>query len=74
MNVHIKHNDIRNIVLNTGKDISENDYEAISTIDKNLECGYYLVQLTSDSYTFQSSYKIGKILIRLASWCVMQYI
>ena len=42
-----------------GKDISDNDYVEISTIDKNTENLYYLVKFTSDSYTLQSSHKIG---------------
>ena len=69
INVHIKHNTISNIDLNIGKDISENDYGAISIIDKNAETGYYFVKWTSDSYTFQYSHKIGKYFIK-AGWLV----
>ena len=45
-------NAIRNIALNIGKDISDNDYGAISIIEKNAECGYYLVEFTRENYTF----------------------
>ena len=34
INVHIKQNSVRKISLNIGKDISDNDYGEISTIDK----------------------------------------
>ena len=64
INVHIKHNTISNIDLNIGKDISENDYGAISIIDKNAETGYYFVKWTSDSYTFQYSNKIVRDMIK----------
>ena len=37
VNVNIKQNAIRNIALNIGKNISDNDYRAISAIDKNAE-------------------------------------
>ena len=37
INVHIKQNAILNIALNIGKDISDNDYGEVSTIDKNAE-------------------------------------
>ena len=64
INVHIKHNTISNIDLNIGKDISENDYGAISIIDKNAETGYYFVKWTSDSYTFQYNNNTGIDFIR----------
>ena len=49
---------IRNIDLNIGKDISDNNYREILTIDKNEENGYYLVKWISDSYNFNSYHKI----------------
>ena len=55
-------NAIRNIALNIRKDISDNDYGEISKIEKNVECGYYLVEFTCGNYTFQSSHRIGKDL------------
>ena len=42
INVHMKQNDIRNIALKIGRDISSEDYGKISTSDKNSESGYYL--------------------------------
>ena len=59
-----KNNPIRNIDFKIGRDISDNDYGEISTIDKNTENWYYLVQWTSDSYTFQYSHKIGRDVIK----------
>ena len=47
-----------NIYLNTEKDIRDNDYGAISTIGKNAENGYHLVNQTSDIYTQQYYHKI----------------
>ena len=38
--------------LTIHKNICDNDYGEISTIDKNAENGYYLVNWTSLSYTF----------------------
>ena len=43
INFHIKHNDIRNIDLKIGSDISDKDCGTIYTI-KNEESGYYLVK------------------------------
>ena len=39
--------------------MSDNNFGAISTIDKNEENGYYIVKWKSDSYNVQSSHKIG---------------
>ena len=64
MNGHINQNANRNIYLNIVRSISEKDYCAISTIDKNTEGGYYLVKWTSDSYNFQYSHKLGKYVIK----------
>ena len=64
MNVHIKQNSITNIDLNIGRYISDNYYRKFYTIDKNLECGYYLVKFTSDSYTLQYFREILKYLIK----------
>ena len=47
--------------------MSDNNYGAISTIDKNSENGYYIVKWTNDSYNFQYTIKIGIYLSRLAS-------
>ena len=63
-NVYIKHNYIRNVALNIGKDRSDNYYGETSKIDKNAENGYYLVKWTSDSYTFQYSHMIGRDFIK----------
>ena len=52
IHVHIENHSIRKIALNIGKDISENDYGAILTIEKNAENWCYLVKWTSDGYTF----------------------
>ena len=60
INVHIKKNAIRNISLNIFKDISVNDYGAISTIDKNAEN----VKWKSGSYTLQYSHKIARDVIK----------
>ena len=49
INIRIKKNAISNIAISIGKFISDNDYEEISTININAECGYYLVKWTSDS-------------------------
>ena len=43
INVHIKHNAIRNISLHIVKDISDNDYGEISTIKIKSEHGSYPV-------------------------------
>ena len=75
INVHIKYNNIRNIALNIGKNISDNYYGAISTIDKHAECGYYIVKCTSNIYTFQYYYKIGKYLTNTGElvWDVLYF-
>ena len=39
--------------LGIGKDISDNDYGSISTMEKNAESGYYLDKWTSYSYNLQ---------------------
>ena len=62
---HIKHNAIRNIAFKIVKDISDNDYGEISTIEKNAENWYYLGKCTSDSYTLQSSHNIGRDVIKV---------
>ena len=49
--VHIKYNAGKNIALNIGKDISDNNYGEASTIDKNVENEYYLVKWTGGSYS-----------------------
>ena len=64
INIYIKYNDIRNIALNIGKEISDNHSRAISTIEKNSESGYYLVKCTSGGYTFHSSRNIVKYVIK----------
>ena len=60
----MKQNDIRNIALKIGRDISSEDYGTISTSDKNSESGYYLVKWTSESYTFQYSRQLGNCFIK----------
>ena len=64
IDVHTNHNYIREISLNIGRDISDNDYGKISTTDKNAYSGYYLVKCTSDSYNFQYSNKLRKYYIK----------
>ena len=51
-------------VLNIGKDISDNNYCKISTIDKTTENWYNLVNWKCDSYNFQYSNKIGIYFIK----------
>ena len=58
-NFYIKQNSIRKIVLDSGKYISDNDYEEISTIDKNAENWYSVVKGKSDSYNLEYYHKIG---------------
>ena len=64
INVHIKQHVIRNIALNSVRNISDNNYGALSTIHENAENGYYLVKWTSDSYTFQYSHMIRRDFIK----------
>ena len=63
MNFHIRQNAISNFALNIGVDISDKYYSAISTIDKNLESGYYIVKRIIDIYTLESSNTLGKYFI-----------
>ena len=74
INVNIKKNSIRKITLNIGRDIRDEYYGTISTIDKNPESGNYHVKRRGESYTLKSSKKLGNMLPRLVSWCVIQYI
>ena len=60
INFHIKNHSIRNIALNIGMDIRDNDYGVIYKIKKNAGNGYYLAKWTSESYTFQYSHKLVK--------------
>ena len=60
----MKNNVIRNIALSIGKNISDNDYGSISTIDKSEGNLYYVVKLTSDSYTLQYSNNIVNYVIK----------
>ena len=46
------------------RDIIDNKYGEISTIEKNAESGYYLVKWKSESYNLQSSYKWGRYVIK----------
>ena len=46
------------------KDKSDKDYGEISTIDKNLENGCYIVKWTRGSYTLQYCHKIGRYVIK----------
>ena len=62
--VHVKYNSISNIYINIGKDISDNYYEEISTIEKNAENEYYLVKWKIDSYNLQYSHNIVKDMIK----------
>ena len=64
MNIHKIWNSISNIDLNFGKNISDNKYGAISTINKIEENEYYLVKWKSVSYTMQYSYKTGIYVIK----------
>ena len=56
-------NNLSNIALSIGKDISDNNYESISTHNKNAENGYYIVKWTIYSYTFHNSHNIGRYFI-----------
>ena len=64
INFHIKWNAIRNIDLNNIRDIIDEYYGTISTIDKNAESEYYIVKWTIESYSFQSSQKLGTYFIK----------
>ena len=61
---HIKQNSISDIALNIVRYVSEKGQGEISEIDKNLESGFCFVKWTSDSYTLQSSNKLGKYVIK----------
>ena len=54
-----KNDTIRNIALNIGKDIIDNNYGAISSLDKNAEIWYYLVKWRIYSYTLQYYHIMG---------------
>ena len=55
---------IRKVDLSISNDINDNNHGAISTMDKNVENWYYPVKCASDSYTLQSSHKIGRDIIQ----------
>ena len=61
---YTKKNAIRNIALNTGRDIRKKDYGTISTIGNNAESECYLVKWTSEIYNLQSYLKLGNDVIK----------
>ena len=71
---YVKHNAIRDIVLNIGKDISDNYYGEISTIDKMYQM--YIILLNGQLVVILCGLIIRweEVLSSLVSWCVMQYI
>ena len=50
--------------LKIGIYISDKYYCEISTIDKNIESGYYIVKWKSESYTLQYYQKLEKDVIK----------
>ena len=64
MNVHIKQKAINNIDLNNVKYFSDNNYGVISTIDKNAESGFFLLNVQVIVYFFQYLNNIGKYVIK----------
>ena len=74
INVHIKKNDIRDIALNILKDISDNNYGEVSTIDKIQKMDIILLngQVTVIIFSIHMRYK--EIWSRLVIWFVVHFI
>ena len=64
MNVHIKQKAINNIDLNNVKYLGDKNYGVISTIDKNAESGFFLLNVQVIVYLFQYLNNIGKYVIK----------
>ena len=64
INVYIKQNAIKNIALNIRKYIKLTTIMKLFQKLKNAENGYYIIEWTSDIYTFHYSHKIGRYVIK----------